>query len=103
MHTVAVLALDGVIPFDLATPIEVFTRTRLPDARAAYRLRICGVASTVNAGAFTLQPPWGLTALAEADTILLPGCSDPTAPIPEEVLDALRRAATNGTRIASIC
>lgn len=34
MHTVAVLALDGVIAFDLATPIEVFGRTRLPDGRA---------------------------------------------------------------------
>ncbi|HEY0573253.1 MAG TPA: helix-turn-helix domain-containing protein [Pseudonocardia sp.] len=103
MHAVAVLALDKVIPFDLATPIEVFTRTRLPDGRAAYRLRICGATATVDAGAFTLQPPWGLSALAEADTILLPGCADPAAPIPEEVLDALRLAAANGTRIASIC
>lgn len=39
MHTVAVLALDQVIPFDLSTPIEVFTRTRLPDGRPAYQLR----------------------------------------------------------------
>jgi transcriptional regulator GlxA family with amidase domain len=103
MHTVAVLALDKVIPFDLATPIEVFTRSRLPDGRPAYRVRVCGTASTVDAGAFTLQPPWGLAALADADTVILPGCADPTAPVPAEVLDALRRAAARGTRIASIC
>ncbi len=103
MHTVAVLALDKVIPFDLSTPIEVFTRTRLPDGRAAYRVRICGATATVDTGAFTLQPPWGLEALADADTIILPGCADPTAPVPAEVLDALRHAAANGTRIASIC
>ena len=103
MHTVAVLALDKVIPFDLATPIEVFTRTRLPDGRAAYRVRTCAATPCVDAGTFTLQTPCGLDTLAEADTIVLPGCSDPAAAIPNEVLDALRRAAADGTRIASIC
>jgi transcriptional regulator GlxA family with amidase domain len=103
MHTVAVLALDKVIPFDLSTPIEVFTRTRLPDGRAAYRVRVCAATPTVDTDAFTLRPPWGLDVLADADTIILPGCDDTTAPIPAEVLDALRQAAANGTRIASIC
>jgi transcriptional regulator GlxA family with amidase domain len=103
MHTVAVLALDKVIPFDLSTPIEVFNRTRLPDGRAGYRVRVCGATPTVDAGAFTLRPPWGLAALADADTIILPGCADPFAPIPDAVLEALRRAAASGTRIASIC
>ena len=102
VHTVAVLALDQVIPFDLATPIEVFTRTRLPDGREPYRVLICGATPTVRAGAFTLQPPHGLDALAEADTIVLPGCADP-APVPEKVLDALRQAAARGARLASIC
>ncbi|MEV6426435.1 helix-turn-helix domain-containing protein [Nocardia sp. NPDC051463] len=103
MHTVAVLALDKVIPFDLSTPIEVFTRIRVPDGRTPYRVRVCGATQTVDAGAFTLQPRWGMEALAGADTIILPGCSDPTAPIPPEVIDALKLAAHNGTRIASIC
>jgi transcriptional regulator GlxA family with amidase domain len=103
MHTVVVLALDKVIPFDLSTPIEVFTRTRLPDGRAAYRVRVCTATPTVDTGTFTLQAPWGLDALAEADTIILPGCADVAAPIPDDVLDALRQAAARGTRIASIC
>jgi transcriptional regulator GlxA family with amidase domain len=103
MHTVAVLALDNVIPFDLSTPIEVFDRTRLPDGRAAYRVRVCAATQEVDAGAFTLRPRWDLDALADADTIVLPGCADPTAPVPPEVLGALRQAAANGTRIASIC
>jgi hypothetical protein len=50
MHTVAVLALPDVIAFDLATPIEVFGRARLPDGRAAYRVVVCGAVSTVTAG-----------------------------------------------------
>ncbi|MQY31258.1 GlxA family transcriptional regulator [Nocardia aurantia] len=103
MHTVAVLALDRVIPFDLSTPIEVFARTRLPDGHPAYRVRICGATPTVDAGAFTLRPPWGLEALRDADTVILPGCADPTAEIPGEVLAALREAAAAGTRMASIC
>jgi transcriptional regulator GlxA family with amidase domain len=103
MHTVAVLALDKVIPFDLATPIEVFTRTQLPDGRAAYRVRICANTPTVDAGTFILQSQGGLDVLAEADTVILPGCADLTAPIPDGVLDAVRQAAADGTRIASIC
>src|SRR5207245_1894460 len=41
MHTVAILALDGVVAFDLSTPIEVFGRTYLSNGRAAYQVRIC--------------------------------------------------------------
>ena len=101
MHTVAVLALDQVVPFDLATPIEVFSRTRLPDGRPAYRVRICAPTPEVDAGAFTLRAPWGLDELVTADTIILPGCDKPA--VSTEVITALRTAAANGTRIASIC
>ena len=103
MHTVAILALDGVIAFDLATPMEVFGRSRLPDGRAAYRVVVCAPTEEVNAGAFALRAPWRLNMLAEADTIILPGRADPTAPIAEEVLAALRVATANGVRLASIC
>ncbi|AXG77970.1 GlxA family transcriptional regulator [Streptomyces paludis] len=103
MHTVAVLALDGVIPFDAATPIETFSRIRLPDGAAPYRVRVCSPAEEVSAGAFALRAPWGLDALAEADTIVLPGIAEPTAPVPPEVLNALREAAGRGTRIVSVC
>ncbi|WP_374582620.1 GlxA family transcriptional regulator [Frankia sp. CiP3] len=103
MHTVAVLALNHVIPFDLATPIEVFTRTRLPDGRPGYRVRICADGLDVDAGLFTLHAPWGLEALADAETIIVPGVADPSRPIPAAVHDALKKAASAGTRVASIC
>ena len=102
MHRVVVLALDHVVPFDLASPIEVFSRTRLPDGRPAYDVRVCG-AGPVDAGAFTIQPGYGLEALAEADTIIVPGCADVTVPVPADVVEALRSAAAAGTRIASVC
>lgn len=103
MHTVAVLALDQVIPFDLSTPIEVFSRTRLPDGRPGYRVRVCGERDEIDAGAFTLRAPWDLSALQDADTIIVPGVADLTAPLSPAVHDALRSAAADGTRIASLC
>ncbi|MBA4858329.1 GlxA family transcriptional regulator [Nocardia farcinica] len=103
MHMVAVLALDRVIPFDLSTPLEVFTRTRLPDGRPAYRVRVCAEHPQVDAGAFTLRAPWGLDGLDGADTVIVPGVADPASPPSPAVVAALRRAAAAGTRIASIC
>ena len=103
MHTVAVLALDHVVPFDLSTPIEVFTRTRLPDGRPGYEVRVCAEHPETDAGAFTLRAPWGLDGLADADTIIVPGTAVPDAPLPEAVRGSLRAAAAGGTRIASIC
>lgn len=102
MHIVAVLALDQVVPFDLATPIEVFSRTLLPDGSPAYAVRICGPAPEVDAGMFTLRPPWDLAGLGDADTIIVPGRSA-NPPVPAPALAALRAAAARGTRIASIC
>ncbi|MEU4161857.1 helix-turn-helix domain-containing protein [Actinoplanes sp. NPDC026670] len=102
-HLVAVLALDGVIPFDLSTPIEVFSRVRLGDGGTPYEVRVCAAAPEVDAGAFTLRAPWGLDVLLDADTIILPGCADVRVAVPQEVVDHLRKAAAGGARIASVC
>lgn len=103
MHTVAVLALSGVVPFDLSTPCEVFGRVRLADNRAGYDVRVCGVEKEVSAGAFDVRPHWGLRTLAKAETVMIPGLADPLAPVPEAVVRAIRSAAARGSRIASIC
>jgi transcriptional regulator GlxA family with amidase domain len=103
MHAVAVLALDGVLAFDLSTPVEVFGRARLPGGGRAYGVCVCAPYDEVDAGVFAVRAPWGLDTLAEADTVMVPGLADPTAPISEDVLGALRNAAEGGTRIASIC
>ena len=103
MHTIAILVLDGVVAFDMSTPIEVFGRTRLPNGQDAYRVILCAPTEEIDAGIFTLRVPWRLDKLVEADTIILPGLADPMLPIPHDVFVALRDAATRGTRIASIC
>lgn len=103
MHTVAIVALDGVVPFDLSIPTEVFGRVRLPGGGEGYQVRVCGVSPEVHAGAFVMKTRHGLSALARADTIILPGITDVSAPAPPRLLSALRAAAARGTRIASIC
>jgi transcriptional regulator GlxA family with amidase domain len=103
MHTVAVLALPQVIPFDLGTPIEVFTRSRLPDGRPGYRVRVCAETPEVDTETFAVRARFGLDGLEGADTIIVPGTNAPLTPPSPPVVAALRAAARAGTRIASIC
>jgi transcriptional regulator GlxA family with amidase domain len=103
MHTVAVLVLDQTVVFDMAIPVEVFGRVRLPDGRRPYRVQACGTQPQVPTEAFTIHTPWGLDALAAADTIIVPGRNETAGPPPADALAALRDAAAHGTRIASIC
>ncbi|WP_067476022.1 GlxA family transcriptional regulator [Actinomadura hibisca] len=107
MHVVAVLALDGVVAFDLAVPGQVFGTTTDAAGTPLYETRVCappgGAASAAAFGRIRIDSPWGLDALATADTIVVPGLDDVRADPPAEVLDALRTAAGRGARIASIC
>jgi transcriptional regulator GlxA family with amidase domain len=103
MFEVAIVAPPHVVPFDLATPLEVFGRARLEDGRAAYRVRVCADARNVVAGAFELRVPHGLSILRTAHTVIVAGCDDIDAPLPAALLRALQRAHARGVRIASVC
>lgn len=99
-HHVVVVALDGVIPLDLSIPLHVF----LPRPSTPYRLTVCGDADTVSTPiGFTIGSLTGLEALADADTIIVPGFDDHRRPPPPSVITALRFAARADIRIASIC
>ena len=102
MHVVAVLALDGVIVFDLATPIEVLGRTAV-DGALAYDVLIVGPETTASAGPTSLSVPHGLDRLVTADTVIVPGRIDPDVPMDTRAVQALQEAARRGVRIASIC
>jgi transcriptional regulator GlxA family with amidase domain len=103
MHDVAVLALNGVLPFDLGIACEVFAHVRLADGTLPYRVRVCGETRDIDAGAFILTPPWGIDGLADADTIIVAGIADPERLVPQPVVEALRSAWLGGARLASIC
>ncbi|MFF4849968.1 GlxA family transcriptional regulator [Streptomyces sp. NPDC001194] len=109
LHRIAVLALEGVAPFELGMPSRVFGNARDEDGGALYEVTVCtadGRPVTSDAG-FTIGVTAGPEALAAADTVIVP----PThampgllrgEPLPPELADALA-AIRPGTRIVSIC
>ncbi|MFB4307617.1 GlxA family transcriptional regulator [Actinomadura sp. GTD37] len=107
MHVVAVLALDGVVPFDLAVPGQVFGVMTTSEGVPLYEPRVCtppgGAETSGVLGRMRVESPYGLDALAAADTVVVPGHEDVRSDPPPEVLDGLRGAAERGARIASIC
>lgn len=101
LHHVVVLALDAVVPLDLAIPAQVFGNYR----EAPYRLTVCaGAPGPVPTSAgFDVVAQAGPEVLAEADTVLVPGFEPHLRAIDEPVLEALRAAHGRGARMVSIC
>jgi transcriptional regulator GlxA family with amidase domain len=103
MHEVAVLALEGFVPFDLGIPCEVFGTVRTRRGKPAYNVRVCSERPEVRASAFRLRTRWRLDRIAAADTIVIPGVADVSVPVSKPVLAAIRKAWASGARVASIC
>jgi transcriptional regulator GlxA family with amidase domain len=103
MHRVVIVALDRVVSFDLALAADTFLAASGGSEKPRYRVRVCGVQSEVSAGTFCVRMQYGLSELARADTIILPGLSDLDAVVPEVLVRALHKAAARGVRIATIC
>jgi transcriptional regulator GlxA family with amidase domain len=102
-HRVAVLAYDGVVLGDLATPLEIFGRVRDAEGQVCYDVRVCGAAKEVQSEHVRLNVQWGLSWVARADTVIAPGIDDLQRPTPPAILRALKSASKRGARIASIC
>lgn len=104
-HRVAVLALDGLVGFDLGTPPQVFGAARDDRGRQLYEVRVCSPGGSVRAAAgYTVVPEHGLEALAWAETVVVPGIDGSVAdgPFPAAVLAALRDTGGRA-RTVSIC
>jgi transcriptional regulator GlxA family with amidase domain len=69
-HRVAILALDGVVDLDLAIPVQIFGPRRRPQ----YRMTLCGTGDHVTTtSGLQVATPRGPAALANADTVIVPG------------------------------
>src|SRR5689334_14341834 len=106
-HRVAVLALDGVVAFDLGTPPQVLGAARDEAGHQLYEVRVAtpGSVPVRSSAGFTVAAAHGLEALAWADTVVVAGIEgDRTdAAVDPEVVAALRAAAGRGARTVSIC
>jgi transcriptional regulator GlxA family with amidase domain len=109
MHRIVVLALDGVIPFELGIPSRIFRSARGPGGEHLYEVITCGLdGRPVRTSAdFAVMVEHGAEALATADTVIIPASH---AGGPEYELGQLRPSLARafawirpGTRIASLC
>jgi len=102
MHVVVALALPTVESFDLAIPAQVFGDQVIHAEH--YRFSVCapeaGLVPTTTG--YAVKADRGLDALADADTVVVPGYL-PLVDPGEVVCTALRAAADRGARVVSVC
>ncbi|MEU0088381.1 helix-turn-helix domain-containing protein [Streptomyces sp. NPDC006274] len=108
-HRVVVLALTGLLPFELGIPHRIFGRAKAADGGLLYETVTCGLAAgPVQTDAdFAVTVEHGPRILATADTVVVPASYE-LGPVYEEgrLTDELAAALAYirpGTRMVSIC
>ncbi|MGW0192412.1 GlxA family transcriptional regulator [Nonomuraea sp. NPDC003201] len=109
MHRVAVLAVDGVIPFELSVPSRIFRAAQGPGGEPLYDVVTCTVDGrpVATAADYSIAVEHDASVLASADTVVVPaaewfaGLTDADS-LPAGLAAALARIRP-GTRIVSIC
>jgi transcriptional regulator GlxA family with amidase domain len=102
MHAVVALALPAVEAFDLAIPSQVFGDQVIHAER--YTFTVCAPSAGLvpSTAGYAIRADRGLDALADADTVVVPGYLPLDNP-GEAVCSALRDAAARGARVVSVC
>ncbi|MFE5614541.1 GlxA family transcriptional regulator [Streptomyces sp. NPDC056463] len=108
-HRVAVLALDGVIPFELGIPSRILGAAYTRDGTPLYDVRVCTLdgAPVRTSDGFSILAEHGPEELAAADTVVVPPTYELRRLADEGSLaDEMRGALAlirPGTRVVSIC
>lgn len=114
---ISVLALDQVMGFELMIPGQVFGMANMAATEAGapvgdpavppYEVRVCGqrpsISTTADWGMAEIRTSYGLDALVDADLVVVPGTHQFMEEPDPQVISALRAAADNGARVASMC
>lgn len=102
---VVVLAYDGLCTFEFGVAVEIFGLPRPEMGPHWYRFSVAAVDEGVlrATGGIRLMTDGGLSLLAEADIIVVPGWRGVDAPVPDALCQALRHASARGCRVLSIC
>lgn len=96
---------EGCLTFDLAVPCEVFGWDRSYLGVPWYDFKVVAADPTPirTVTGFTIDTPYDLDELAQADTVIVPGWSDPDVKPSPELVTALRNSYERGARLVSIC
>jgi transcriptional regulator GlxA family with amidase domain len=120
LRNVAVVLVNGFLPFEFGTICEVFGVDRTDDGLPSYDFAVVAgepppLRATLD---FTISTARGLERLAAADLIALPAVGDDRLGLhagqaltgragspgfPETLLEALRRAVSRGAKVLSVC
>ncbi|WEF25808.1 hypothetical protein [Paracoccus sp. S3-43] len=101
MHTIAVIAFEGLSPFHLSVPCIVFGDDLLKLGAPRYPLLICGerTGPVRTMSGFNIDVEHDLSLLDEADTVILPAWRDPHERPSKALTEALTAAHARGARI----
>jgi transcriptional regulator GlxA family with amidase domain len=104
LTNVAVLAADGIAPFELGVLCEAFGMDRSDEGLPVLDFAVCGPrrGSYASSVGFRIEVDHDLSRVAEADLVGVPAFKD-GAPIPGELIEALRAAHDRGARLLSVC
>src|ERR1041384_6624989 len=105
MHVLAAVVDQGALTFDLAIPCEVFglDRSDIVDPWYEFVLVAAGKRRVRTQTGFVIEAPHGLEQLERADTIVVPGWSDPDIEPSEPLKASLLAAHARGARLVSLC
>jgi AraC family transcriptional activator FtrA len=102
---VAALAYDGLCLFEFGVAYEVFglPRPEMGDDWYDYAVASADAGDIRAPGGLRIAVDGGLEVLQQAGTIIVPGWRSAEAPIPKDLVEALKSAHANGARLLSIC
>jgi AraC family transcriptional regulator, transcriptional activator FtrA len=110
MHSVAILAYDGMSGFESGLAAEIFGITELSEkfsagiSRPWYSVKLCAETPEVRMlGGATVRTPYGLADFASADTVIIPSVRDVAAAVSPDLVDAITTAHDRDARLVSIC
>lgn len=102
---VAAIAFDGISPFHLSVPCLVFGADRTTLGLPRFDFRVCAIENgpiRTDAG-LTISVPHGLSALDDADIVIVPSWKDLGSSPPAALIDALLGAHERGALIVGLC
>src|SRR5689334_4253619 len=100
---VAAVVAQDTHPFELSVACEVFGLGRPELGVPWYEFRVVAAdPPPIRLGSYTMVPPFGLDALTDAGTIIVPAGLADRSPSPE-LVDAIRAADVRGARLVSFC
>lgn len=99
----AVLAFEGVRPFQLSVPCEIFAEPHSAGERT--EMRVCSVdrGSIRTSAGFEIETSYGLDDLASADVIFIPSWKMPHEKPSSDLVDALQAASAKGSITVGLC